>query len=87
MSSWNNVVDSVFFSGIMALAFLIALVAFFIVLIVRVVVLWMAMVFSPLIVAAQIMGMKNLMGEIGGKILNSLIVPIKVAGVFTGIFI
>jgi len=82
---WDDVISNTLFSSIMALMYIVSIVALGAVLLVRVVVLWMAMVFSPFLVAASIMGVGA--GDIGKKIMTTLIVPIKVAAVFGVSFI
>ncbi len=84
---WDDVISNTLFSGIMALMYIIAIVALGCVLLVRVVVLWMGMVFSPFLVAASIMGFGGGGGDIGKKLITTLIVPIKVAAVFGVSFI
>jgi len=87
LDSWTKVIDSTLFSMIMALAFVIAIVALFVVLLVRIVVLWLGMVFSPLLMAGAIMGFGGEGSDMGKKIITNLIVPLKVAAVFAITFV
>lgn len=87
LEDWVGVLDNTLFSGILALAFIVALISIFIALLVRVVVLWIAMVFSPLLVAGSIMGFADKAGDFGSKIVSSLIMPLKVAAVFVVTFV
>ncbi len=86
IGSWSGVVTNVLFSGIMTLAFFVSLLAVFIVLIFRVVALWIFMVFSPLIIAAAIMGISK-GGEGSKKFITYLLIPLKVAAAFSVTFI
>jgi hypothetical protein len=87
LNSWTKVIDSTLFSMIMALAFVVAIVALFIVLLLRVVVLWLGMVFSPFLVAGAIMDFGDGDTGIAKKILINLLVPLKVAAVFAVTFV
>ncbi|MCF7905877.1 hypothetical protein K9L63_01660 [Candidatus Gracilibacteria bacterium] len=87
LESWTGVLDNVIFSGIMALAFMVALVAIFLALLVRVVVLWLAMIFSPLIVAGSIMGLADKAGDMGSMVFKALIMPLKIGGAFAVTFV
>lgn len=89
LRSLGSVVDATIFSGILSLAYVVALAAVFIALLARIVVLWIAMVFSPLLIGASILGIGG--GEGGGKIssmvVTHLIMPIKVAAAFAVSFV
>ena len=88
LESMTAVVSNVLFSAVLGTAFLIALVAIFIALLSRVFVLWLAMIFSPVLVAGAILG-----AEGGGdfnikeKIVTNLIMPLKIAAVLCLTFI
>ena len=81
---WTKVLDSTIFSFLMALSYIIVLVGFLIVLIVRVMILWAFMIFSPALVAAAIMGFQG-SGESNymEKLVTHLLIPLKVAAAFT----
>ncbi len=83
----TGVLDNTMFSALMALMFTIALIATFIVMIVRVAALWLFMAFSPLIVAGGIMGFGDGGSGIADKIVNYLIIPLKISAVFALTFI
>jgi len=83
--TWLGIVDNTLFSALLGLMFSIVLVALGVVLIVRMVVIWMAMIFSPVIVSAGIMGFN--MGDAIGKLVTNLIVPIKIAAIFSVTFV
>ena len=85
LNDWSDVITSVLFASILSLAQVVALGAVFIALLIRVVVLWVAMVFSPLIVAASIMGFDG--GKIGTQVITNLIMPIKIAAAFAITFL
>jgi len=87
LDSWTGVITNVLFSGILAMAYVVSLVAVFIALLFRMVVLWLAMVFSPLLVAAGIMGFGDKGGDLGGKVVTNLIMPLKIAAAFAVSFI
>lgn len=77
------VVTNTLFSAILALAFIVALIAVFIAMLMRVIVLWVTLVFSPLLIAASILGVDGGKGgDISGKIITHLIMPLKVAAAF-----
>lgn len=78
--SWTEVVDNVLFSLIMGLAFIVAMVALFVVLLLRVVVLWIMMVFSPFLVVGMIMGVGD-SSKASGQVITYLLVPIKFAAI------
>jgi hypothetical protein len=87
IQSWDGVVMNVLFSTIMALAIIVSLFAVFVVLLVRVVFLWIAMVFSPFLLAAAILGIGGGGGDLSSKFVTYLIIPIKVAAVFAVTYI
>ncbi len=87
LNSWTQVISSTLFSTIMALAFVVAIVALFIVLLFRIVVLWLGMVFSPFLVAGAIMDIGDGDTGIAKKIITNLLVPLKVAAVFAVTFV
>lgn len=87
IQSWDGVVMNVLFSTIMALAIIVALLAVFAVMLVRVVFMWIAMVFSPIFIAAGIMGVSGGSGDLTNQFVTHLIVPIKVAAVFAVTYI
>lgn len=82
-----QVIDNTLFSLIMALAYGIVLVMLLIILVVRVVVLWLGMVFSPALVAGGIMGFGT--GSISEKLglFTYLLAPIKIAAAFAVSFV
>lgn len=85
--SWTEVSQDILFSAILSAMFVVALVVIFISLLFRMVVLWVAMVFSPLGLAAKILGFD--IGKAGGGINFSklLVMPIAIAGVFSVTFV
>jgi len=88
VNSILQVIDNTLFSLILAAAYVVVLLAFFVVLILRVVTLWLGLVFSPVLVAGAIMGFGGGGGpDIGSKIKTMLIVPIKVAAAFAISFV
>ncbi len=79
----GSVVTNTLFSAIMALAFIVALIAVFIAMIARLIVLWISLVFSPLLIGSSILGVDGGKGnEIVSKIVTHLIMPLKVAAAF-----
>ena len=83
INSLGAVATNTLFSAILAIAFIVALVAVFIAMIVRVILLWIVLVFSPLLVGASILGVDGGKGgDISGKIVTHLIMPLKVAAAF-----
>lgn len=83
INSLGSVVTNTLFSAILAIAFIVALVAVFIAMVVRVILLWVVLVFSPLLVGASILGVDGGKGgDISGKIVTHLIMPLKVAAAF-----
>jgi hypothetical protein len=82
LGSLDGVLINTLFSAIMSVMFLIALVVVFIALIGRIVVLWVAMVFSPAIVAVKIMGLDSEAGEQLTKVVTAIIMPLKIAAAF-----
>ena len=87
LGSLSSVLDNTLFSGIMAIAYLTALVAIFVALIARVVVLWLGLVFSPVLVAASIMGFGESGGDLGKKLITHIIMPLKIAAAFAVSFV
>jgi hypothetical protein len=87
IQSWDGVVMNVLFSTIMASAIIVALLAVFAVMLVRVVFMWISMVFSPIFIAAGIMGVSGGSGDLTNQFVTHLIVPIKVAAVFAVTYI
>ncbi len=87
LSNWTGVLDNVIFSGIMALAFMVALVCVFLALLVRVAILWIAMIFSPLIFAGSIMEFGDKASTATDMIFKALIMPLKIAGAFAVTFV
>lgn len=87
LHNFFSVANNGLFSGILALAYVIAIFAVFIALIARMLVLWVAMAFSPILVAAWIMGFGGGQSEIGKRIVTNLIMPLKIAAAFTVSFI
>jgi len=83
INNLNDVLLNTLFSVILALAFIVALVVVFIAMLGRLIVLWIALVFSPLLVGASILGIDGGKGgEISGKIVTHLIMPLKIAAAF-----
>ncbi len=88
LNDWSDVFTSVLFVSILSLAQVVALAAVFIALIIRVVVLWIAMVFSPILIAASIMGFgQGEGGEISKMITTSIVMPLKIAAAFAVSFL
>jgi hypothetical protein len=82
------VVDSVLFSTIMALAYIVVLIAVFIALLARMMAMWFFLIFSPLLMAGWIMGFGGGKGgEMGQKFITYLILPLKIAAVFALSFV
>ncbi len=86
-SNLTQVIDNVLFSTILSLAYIVALVAMFIVMIIRVAALWLFMAVSPILMAAGILGFGGSGGDIGSKIITYLIVPLKISAVFAFTFV
>ncbi len=83
INNLNDVVINTLFSVILALAFIVALIVVFIAMVGRLIVLWITLVFSPLLVGASILGIDGGKGgEISGKIVTHLIMPLKIAAAF-----
>jgi hypothetical protein len=88
LNDWGDVFTSVLFVSILSLAQVIALAAVFIALLVRMVVLWIAMVFSPLLIAGSIMGFgKGSGGKISEMVVTSVVMPLKIAAAFAVSFL
>jgi len=88
LNDWSDVFTSVLFVSILSLAQVVALAAVFVALIIRVVVLWIAMVFSPILIAASIMGFgQGEGGEISKMITTSIVMPLKIAAAFAVSFL
>ncbi|MCF7846972.1 MAG: type IV secretion system protein [Candidatus Gracilibacteria bacterium] len=88
LNNLGAVLDNTLFSALMAIAYLVALVVIFIALIARLIVLWLALVFSPLLVAASIMGFgKAGSGDLATKFVTHLIMPLKIAAAFAISFV
>lgn len=84
----GSVIDNTLFSGILSLAFLAALMAVFVALLLRLVVLWVAIVFSPLLVGASVLGFGNAGGgKISEMVMTHLIMPLKIAAAFAVSFV
>ena len=73
-----NVLDSTIFSIIFGLAYLLALIAIFIVLLIRVVMMWLFIIFSPVLVTSWVFGFQ--LPLIGDQFWKYLLVPLKAAG-------
>ncbi len=83
INSLNGVLLNTLFSAILGIAYVVVLVAIFIALLSRVIVLWIAMVFSPLLIAASIMGFgEGKAGEAVDQLVKNLIMPLKIAAAF-----
>jgi hypothetical protein len=88
LNDWSDVFTSVLFVSILSLAQVVALAAVFIALLLRIVVLWVAMVFSPALIAAAIMGFGGgKEGTIGTQVITNLIMPLKIAAAFSVCFL
>ncbi len=82
------VLDNALFSFVMAVAYILALVAVFVVLIVRVVMMWVMILLSPILVTGWVLGWSgDAFQQINGRFWNYLIVPMKVAAVFAFTFV
>lgn len=88
LRSLSGVISSTFFSAIMAIMYAVAWVAIFIALAIRVLMLWLFMIMSPALVAAQIMGISG-GGEfnIQQRLVTNLIMPLKIAAAFALSFV
>lgn len=86
LGGFSSVLDSVVFSSVMALAYIVALVAVFVALLMRMVALWFFMIFSPLLMAGWIMGF-GVGGDISGKLLTYVIMPLKISAAFALSFV
>jgi|GEM_PF-5319117 len=78
MGGLLNVLDSTMFSIIFGLAYLLALIAIFIVLLIRVVMMWLFIIFSPVLVTSWVFGFQ--LPLIGDQFWKYLLVPLKAAG-------
>lgn len=89
INSLEGVLINALFSAILGLAYLFALVAVFIALIARVVVIWLALAFSPVLIAAAIMGFggQGEASKISENIVTFLIMPLKIAAAFAVSFV
>lgn len=88
INSLNGVIMNTLFSAILGLAYLVALVAVFIALLARVIVMWIALVFSPLLIAAAIMGFgQGEAGKLSEKLITHLVMPLKIAAAFAVSFV
>ena len=74
-----DVLDSAIFSLIFGLAYLLALAAMMVVLLVRVVMMWVFIIFSPLLVTGWVLGINGL-DKLSDEFKKYLIVPVKAAG-------
>ena len=72
-----DVLDSAIFSLVFGLAYLLALAAMMVVLLVRVVMMWVFIIFSPILVTGWVLGIN--MGEFSSQFTKYLLVPIKAA--------
>ena len=86
LKDFSNVALSTLFSLVLACAYIVALLAVFIALLSRLVVLWAGMIFSPLIVAAGVMGIGDA-GRVSEDLITHLIMPLKIAGAFAVSFV
>ncbi len=82
LGSLDGVLLNTLFSALMSIMFLVALVAVFLALLGRVVVLWVALVFSPVIVAAKVMDLSGSAGDLENTIVTSIVMPLKIAAAF-----
>lgn len=73
-----DVLDSTIFSLIFGVAYLLALMAMFVVLLVRVVMMWLFIIFSPILVTSWVFGFNIPM--ISDNFWKYLLVPVKAAG-------
>ena len=88
LNDWSDVFTSVLFVSILSLAQVVALAAVFIALLIRMVVLWIAMVFSPLLIAGSIMGFgQGEGGKVSEMIMTSIVMPLKIAAAFAVSFL
>lgn len=88
VKSWSEVTSAVLFSFILSLAYIVAFIAVFVALLSRMVILWIFMVFSPLLVAGWIMGFGGGEGsDISKKVVTNIIMPLKVAAAFAISFV
>ncbi len=87
IDSLNGVLLNTLFSSILSIAYVVALVAIFIALLARVIVIWIALVFSPVIIAAFIMGFSDKAGDLTDKLVTHLIMPLKIAAAFAVSFV
>ncbi|MCF7918133.1 hypothetical protein K9L27_04030 [Candidatus Gracilibacteria bacterium] len=86
--SWTNVSEHVIFSAILVIAYMSALLAVFVAMLARIVVLWIAMVFSPIIIAGWVMGFADGEGsEVKEIVVAQLIMPLKIAAAFAVCFV
>lgn len=83
---WTAVVDKTLFSLILGAAYGAAILATFVVLLLRMVMLWIFMVFSPLIVGVHILGLSSEFNPIE-KFTTYLLIPLKVAAAFSVSFV
>lgn len=82
-----QVIDNTLFSALMAIMYVIALSALFFVLVVRILILWLAIAFSPVVIGLSIMGIDTPGSGLTEKVVTHLIVPIKIAAAFAISFV
>lgn len=82
-----GVLQNFSFSMLMSLLYVIVLAAVFIALLFRVVVLWLVIIFSPALLAVNIMGIGGSFGELNKKFVTNLIMPMKIAAAFAISFV
>jgi hypothetical protein len=82
-----QVIDNTLFSALMAIMYVLALAALFFVLIARIIVLWLAIAFSPVVIGLSIMGINTPGGGISEQVVTHLLVPIKISAAFAISFV
>ncbi len=82
-----DVLDDTLFSLIMAVAYLLAMIAAFIVMLIRVLMMWVFILLSPILVTAWVLGWTSQIGKLNEQFWAYLIVPVKIAAAFTFSFI
>lgn len=82
-----QVIDNTLFSTLMAIMYVIVLASLFFVLIARILVLWLAIAFSPVVIGLSIMGINTPGGGMTEKVITHMLVPLKISAAFAISFV
>ncbi len=83
-----SVLDNAIFSLVMAVAYVLAMIASFIVLLVRVIMIWVFILLSPILLASLVMGVASEdLGKILKIVMAYMVVPMKIAAAFAFSFV